>query len=374
MSDKKVVHLTSVHQRYDTRIFVKECCSLVKNDYLVSLIVADGKGNEKKSDVSIFDVGRATHRADRVLRVTNRIFLKAMSLNADVYHIHDPELILVGYRLKKQGKVVIFDAHEDVVKQIISKPYLPVGIRFIVSKAYSLIEKILCEKFDTIVAATPYIRDRFLKIGAKSLDINNYPLLSEFDTSFEWNEKKRQVCYIGGLTQVRGIREIVTAIDQSSQDSTLVIGGDFTEEDFKAEMLTKFDDSNVIYKGWLSRNEVTSVLKSSMAGLVTLHPIPNYLDALPVKMFEYMASGIPVIASDFELWRGIIESSRCGVCVDPFDSKAIANAIDKILDNPELSKEMGMNGRQAVKDKYNWTIEEQKLLKLYSELTALSYN
>ena len=103
-------------------------------------------------------------------------------------------------------------------------------------------------------------------------------------------------------------------------------------------------------------------------GLVTLHPLPNYKDALPVKMFEYMAAGIPVIASNFTLWQEIIEGNECGICVNPLEPRAINKAIQYLIDNPKTAQKMGENGRQAVKQKYNWAIEEKKLFLLYEKL------
>ncbi len=96
--------------------------------------------------------------------------------------------------------------------------------------------------------------------------------------------------------------------------------------------------------------------------------MPNHVDAQPNKMFEYMSAGIPVIASDFPLWREIIEGCGCGICVDPLDPKKIAEAIDYLVDNPEIARRMGENGRKAVYDRYNWDVEEKKLLALYDSL------
>lgn len=366
---KKVVHLTSVHPRYDTRIFVKECVSLANNGFQASLVVADGKGDEEKSKVHIYDVGASKGRFDRMRHASNRVLNKALELDADVYHFHDPELISVGLKLKKRGKKVIFDAHEDTPKQILSKSYLYKPLRSAISILFGNYEKWAVKKFDAVVAATPFLRDKFLAIGANSVDVNNYPLLSEFSLDkIDWSQKQNYVCYIGGLTRVRGILEIVQATQFVENNARLKIAGTFSEANFEQEVMQQQSWENVDALGWQNRAGIQDVLTGSVAGLVTLHPIINYLDALPVKMFEYMAAGIPVIASDIPLWKSIVDENQCGVCVNPFDPKEIAQAINYLVENPEKAEEMGYNGRQAVLQKYNWSIEEQKLIALYQQL------
>ena len=364
-----ICHLTSAHPRYDTRIFLKECRSLANAGYIVSLVVADGKGDEQREGVNIHDVGGSVGRLDRIRNTTLRVFDKAKSLGADIYHLHDPELIPIGLKLKKLGKKVIFDAHEDVPKQLLSKPYLNKPLRMILSWVFGAYEAWACKRFDAVITATPYIRDKFLLVNEISLDVNNFPMLGELAAEkIDWAQKENQVCYVGGIAKVRGVHEIVEALQYIKGGSRLQLGGRFTEKDFERSVKCLAGWSSVDELGWLGRAEVSNTLKRSVAGLVTLHPIANYLDALPVKMFEYMAAGVPVIASDFSLWREIIEGNDCGLCVDPLDPRAIAEAIDFFVDNPGRAEQMGRNGQRAVNERYNWSIEEGKLLKLYASL------
>lgn len=365
----KVAHLTSVHVRYDTRIFVKQCCSLAKKGDDVTLIVADGKGDEVKDDVSIIDVGESKGRFDRFFSVTQRIFERAKTIDADIFHFHDPELIPIGLKLKKIGKKVIFDSHEDVPRQLLSKPYIPKNLRSIIAFLFEKFENFSVQKLDAIICATPLIEERFKSLGCRTENVNNYPILNELTKiSIPWNQKEKAVCYVGGLTKIRGLFEMIEAIGKT--DGTLLMGGRFFLESEQTNASAMKGWHHIQYAGFLSRVGVAETLSKSMAGLVVLHPTLNYLESLPVKMFEYMSAGLPVIASNFPLWQKIMDENSCGLYVDPLDSKDIAKAIQWIFEHPEQAEIMGKNARYAVENYYNWENEFIKLYSLYLEILS----
>ncbi|WNO61697.1 glycosyltransferase [Rheinheimera sp. MMS21-TC3] len=370
MKNNSVVHVTSVHPRYDTRIFLKMCNSLAMSGKNVSLIVADGKGDElSDKGVTIYDVGLSVGRLSRMLKTTKLVYNKAIELKADVYHLHDPELIPIGLKLKKKGFKVVFDAHEDLPKQLKSKPYLNVFFKKILPLLFEFYEKFSLSKFDALVGATPSITSKLSKLNCKSYNINNYPIIGELNQFNDtlWSEKADEVCYLGGITEIRGIKEVILALP-SAPCVRLNLAGRFSEPHIEQEVKSCKAWEQVNELGFIDRTFAAEILGRSKAGIVTFHDYPNHIDAQPNKMFEYMSAGLPIITSNFPMWRELVEGEECGICVEPTDPKAIADAINFIIRNPEDANRMGKNGLRAVQLKYNWAAEEKTLLTLYKEI------
>lgn len=363
---KKVAHLTSVHSRHDIRILLKECSSLAKAGYNVSLVVADGKGDEVKNGVQIYDVGLIESRLSRVLNTTKNIYNKAIELDADIFHFHDPEMIPTGLKLKKNGKKVIFDSHEDFSSDLLTKNYIPMPLRYIMSAIFKVYDSWACKKFDTIVTATPTIETLYRNRGCKTVVINNFPIIDELSVSKV--EKENIACFVGAQTPIRGLAELVNAIDKVN--GKLYLAGPIISNEFKNELKALPGWKKVVDMGILSRSGVAKILAKSSVGLVTYLPAPNHIDAQPNKLFEYMSTGLPVIASNFPLWKEIVEDNQCGLCVDPKNSEEIANAIEFFFNNPDKAEKMGQNGKKAVNTTYNWLVEEKKLIELYEGLIS----
>ena len=367
MSSISVCHLTSVHKDGDVRIFHKECVSLVEAGYRVSLIIPNTYTRiEKDVNIISFEAPKG-NRLTRMTKTVNIVYKMAINVDAEIYHFHDPELLRIAKKLKRKGKKVVYDVHEDLPRQIISKPYLNKNIRGFISKRVEKYENKIAAKMDYLCTATPFIRERFLSINKNTIDVNNFPILKELLIDFPYEEKTADnICYVGGIEPTRGIKELVQSLE--STNVKLLLAGSFSSSAFRAEVSQIPSWNQVNEMGFLTRKGVRDVYKQSKIGIVTLHPLPNYLDALAVKMFEYMAGGIPVIASNFPLWKTIIEDNNAGICVDPLNPKEISDAINYLISNPEKAKEMGENGKKMVIEKYNWDNEKKKLIDLYKSL------
>jgi len=364
---KKVVHFSSVHSCFDTRIFIKECKTLAKAGYDVVLAVSHNK-DEIVDGVKIKSISKPKNRLERMFKTVFDIYRSVLQEDAALYHFHDPELIPVGIMLRLKGKKVIYDVHEDLPRQIMTKPWINPMLRRIVSICADVIEHIGVRFFNGIVAVTPTIAKRFPE--NKAVVVHNYPILGELATveAVPYSERPPYVVYVGGITVIRGIKEMIQAIRLIPEDIAinLVLAGSITEQD--VQKVVESADQRVNFIGWQSRGQVAKLLGKARVGLVLFHPAPNHVEALPNKLFEYMSAGLPVIASDFPLWRKIIEDIRCGLLVDPLDPKQIADAVQWILEHPAEAEDMGKRGQEAVYERYNWDKEAEKLFSLYNKI------
>ena len=336
----KICHITTVHPRYDIRIFWKECVSMAKEGNEVMLIVNDDQDNEEVDGIKILSVkSPSTNRLSRILSVRAKklAYKKAMDLKADIYHFHDPELLGLGIKLKKQGTCVIYDSHEDVPRQILAKEWIPRFMRQIISKIFELYENRCVKKYDAIIVPTPHIKDRFKHLNNSVWEVCNFPSVEEINYSGENYSNCNPACYIGDLSNNRGIKQIAEATNKAGLELNLC--GKFHSMGLEQEILEEYN--NVKYLGFLGRSEISEILNNSSMGFVTLLNTPNDAMSYPIKLFEYMAAGIPVISSNFPVYKEIVEENNCGICVDPLDIDDICDAINKIRSSS------GATGRQA---------------------------
>jgi glycosyltransferase involved in cell wall biosynthesis len=373
MSKLQLVHLSTVHSRNDTRIFLKQVHTLyarLAKD--VSLVVADGIGDHlEPGEPTIYDLGALPpSRFRRAVMGNFRAFVFFWRTRPLLVHFHDPELIPLGLLLRSRGCLVIYDVHEDVPRQTMSKHWIPFIFRWPVATIIAGMEWLGGKFFNAIVAATPAIAARFPV--SKTVLVQNFPIQSELvlvDPS-PYIARPPKFAYVGGITDIRGGKEMVQALDHIADlpEVRLEMAGCITPRGFDAELRELPGWSKVVHLGIIDRPTVARLLGGARAGLVLFQPKPNHIDAQPNKMFEYMSAGLPVIASDFPLWRAIVAGSECGLLVDPLEPRAIANALRWILAHPTEAVDMGKKGQEAVHRIYNWEREATKLVGLYNNL------
>ena len=367
--NKKICMLTSTHSIFDTRIFYKEAKTLARANYNITLIVQHDK-NEIIDGVKIIALPKPKNRIDRFLKLDHLTYKKALEQKADIYHFHDPELLPWALKLKKKGAKVIYDVHEDVSKQILSKHWIPKIFRRLTANIFNIYEKWAAKKMDYIITATPDIKNNFKQNNV--IDIKNYPIVSFFqETKKQESQGKKHIklIYVGGLSRVRGIKRIIQALKYINSKYTfeLKLIGNFGNKKFEKEIKNMLEWKKVNFLGFLPQKQAYEHMYNSDIGLACIQPKYKYI--IPTKIFEYMTSYLPTIASNFPLWEKIIKENDCGVCINPLNQREIAKAIEYLIEHPDKAKKMGENGRKAVLKKYNWENESKKLLKIYKNLT-----
>lgn len=364
-----ICHITSVHKQSDTRIFWKECRSAASAGFRCTLLVLNGD-DESLEGVQITGVKIPIgSRLARIFKGGNAMLDKAIDLKADIYHLHDPELLRIALKLKRlTGAKVVYDSHEDLPKQVMDKHWIPKPFRMLVSRFVAFFEKRVTSKIDGVISVTDIICDRFKGYNSNVVKIANYPILEEIERYKDPSaiRKTNQICYVGGLFPTRGIKELVKSLEYCNAE--LILAGSFSSKEFENEVKQLKGWEKVKFLGFVDRKEIIHILETSRIGIVTLHPTPSYLEAMPIKLFEYMSAGLPVIASNFPNWNQYVLDNHCGIMVDPLEPKALAEAIDRLLTNIELSKSMGENGMKAVQEKYSWSSQASVLSQFYTEL------
>ncbi len=364
----KVAHLTSVHPRFDTRIFLKECTSLAQNGYLVSLIVADGKGDEVKDNVTIYDVGASKGRLDRIRNAPGRVLKKAVELNADIYHLHDPELIPVGLKLKRIGKKVIFDIHENTDLQILTKEWIPFFLRKIISYTYAKYELFACRKFDALVVPQFSMKQKYL-LYAKTELIANFPSESMGHIKRE-NLSKFKLLYSGGLSEARGLFNMLNLVARLAENNPqyhLTLAGPISATDLnKARKHPGW--KNTTYLGVLSKNRIYEEYMNNSIGLIMFNNVGQYYMAYSLKLFEYMQCGLTVVMPNFGDWIGFNSMNNVGINIDTNSAPKTAGLIDNIS-NEQLQDFSEHNVNLAL-NKFMWNSQEKILIELYEGLIS----
>lgn len=363
---RKVCHLTSVHHLYDTRIFYKQCISLAKR-YEVVLVGQNGDGLLHEGVMFAPLAAFPTNRIARMLWGVPAVIRQAFREKADVYHIHDPELMPGGWILKLFGKRVIYDVHEDYPRDILGKEWIWPPLRNLIAAVVKLTEAISFRLFDAVVPVTEDI-SRYFK-GDKCYIVHNYPRLDLIDavaSRIKEDGEKPIIYYAGDLSVIRGVVTLVEAMAMVSSEAELWLAGPWENDSVRSQCENSAGWAKCRYLGKLSFRDAIATMKSASIGVVPFKPHGNHFNALPNKAFEYMSCSLPMVLSDFPFWRQYF--GAFGSFYDPMSSKALAEQLDFVLSNWSIEKERAVKARQFVEDNRSWEAEEKVLFKMYEKI------
>lgn len=367
----RVCHITTVHGAFDDRIFFKQCRSLATAGFDVHLIAP--LDEERREDgVTIHPVQVPASRALRPLVGAWRAYRIARKLKAAIYQIHDPELLWIAILLKWSGAGVVYDMHESMRLHILTKTWLgPTWLRKAFAKGYGLFEDYAIRTLDQVLVVVDSMKDDILALHPKQAHkvtvIRNLPVLAIIDRSLQKVIRNEQftLIYVGGLSRIRGIKEVVQALE-ALPDVRLKLLGPWAGEDYRLDCAALPAWSQVEDLGQVRMDAVYDHVRAADLGVCLLYPVHNYMISLPIKTFEYMACGLPMLLSDFPFWRKTFGSFAW--FADTKDPVAITAAIKAAqLDHAGRMKK-GREGRELVAVQYSWESESLRLVDLYRAL------
>ena len=376
LQGKIICYFSSVQQGLDSRAFHMECVPLAERGLHMQLIAAHGVTGQANG-VELVSFPASKKRIFRML-FGPLILLLAVEKGADVYKFTDPELLPIGLLLKLWfRKRVVYDAREDFPLMMLTKPWIPRVLRPLVRRSISVMEHLAARALDGIVTADPSTLRRLAREGkSKKLVFFNFPNLDFFPEP-QPGPKLFDVVYRGGLSERTGTLILLEAVrrlvEQGRRQTRLLLIGYYDDarsgEDFIRERIRSLGlQANVELRGWVEHQKMAEAFSQARIGVCPLQPIPKFMHNIPVKVWEYWACGLPVIASDLPPIRPFFRNPDFGLLVKPDDPEQLAAAIRWLLEHPGEATKMGHRGRRAVVERYNNRNEIKKLLSFYQRV------
>ncbi len=381
----KICMLSCTHAVEDDRIYWKESLSLYKNGYSIIHIAVGDKEADYTSPEGIRCIqikrtgGNFLHR----YRFYNKIFEAAAIQKAEVYHLHDWQLNIIGKKLKQLPwkPKVVYDAHEStqlLLQQDITDKttnIISTAIKNLIARRADKWEKKKTAGYDAIITAEEYTLSTFRQLPEQQqLVLHNYSYFSNEHPS-STNEKKYDAIYAGLIAKNRGIAELIEATKLLKEKGLLIkilLIGSFCDEGYKKEVTDKIRslnlNENVELHPSVPYQDIKNYYKKSRLGICAWHLTEKNNQAIPIKIFEYMAFGLPVIFSKDCFASKYITETGCGVLVNSGKPEQIATTIENTLNDDNIYKQLSENGMKAVNEKYNWEKESEQLINFYSQL------
>ena len=389
----KVCFLADKHDLFDDRIYWKMAVPLKNKGYDVYYVLIrdeNKKGITKEGikyeilKIKTFSKNRYLNFILKNLNPFNNyknILKKAAEINADIYHFHDLWINRIGKPLKnlKHKPVVFYDAREPYAEDYMSFIKTNGIVKTVIMIFSHLVdrwEKNKAKIYDLVIANENIVRDNFSrKLGNdKAVSIFNFTDIYTNYDGLSLAEKKYDFIYCGGITESRGAMKILEAtkiIKKTIPKIKVVFVGRYTPNTLKLK-LQKFVNSNDLKDNvqlfpFVKYDKVSNFYNNSKVGLITWLPVKALTIKMPIKIFEYMAFGLPIIGSNFGHIKEYIEQENCGIVVDPNKPEDISNAMIELLTNNDKYDFYGENGRKATLEKYKWDFELDRLVGFYRE-------
>jgi glycosyltransferase involved in cell wall biosynthesis len=371
----KVCHFASVHTTTDTRVFHRECTSLAK--FFDVTFIGIGNKSGLMNNVNVIAVPKPSNRIYRLLFTTWKVFFLAWKQHADIYHIHDAELIPFAFLFALRGKKVIYDIHENTYEDIMRKPWILDSFRWVLGLLFKTLEWLSAQSMYTIlVIAKPEFAKKF--ITRKRVIIQNFADFEQFNS---YRITQRQAIVANNLFYIGTVYDyyydlipIIKALHILKQQGKIIhfhcVGYKGRYVDTVLSKLPEYQElkEQLHFYGYLNTTEGYEISKTCKVGLCLKNQPEEILLSHERKFFEYMAAGLPVLACNYHIYKEIIDTHQIGKYVTIDDAKAISAALDELFFTTQKLDMYAANGVDAAELTFNWHAEETKLIDLYNNM------
>ncbi len=375
LSSVHICHFTTAHAQLKSRSFHRIFLPLARGGMRVTYI----------SPAKVEHGGAIHHvsipsRRSRFLRsfCNGPLLGELRAAGADLYLFQDPELLPLALVLKVfLRKRVIYDAYEDFPSMARDSRSVPRLLRASFARIVALAESIAARIFDGVITADPFTLRRLARNDrCRKLVFSNFPNLEFFPPPGD-DLRPFDVVYRGGLSQRAGTYDLLNAVrllKSRSRSVRLLLIGYFDnsseERSFREGIRHRGLSANVELRGRIPHEEMAQTLSQAKIGVCPLRSTPKFDLNVPVKVFEYWACGLPVVASDLRPIRPYFQTTNSGLLFNPGDVDGLATAIEWLLDHPRLANDMGWNGRTAVVTRFNNDAEIHRLERLLMQIVG----
>jgi glycosyltransferase involved in cell wall biosynthesis len=369
----RVVQVAIGHPADDGRVRAKIGRALVRGGYESHIVCPGGEPGLAEDGVIIHPHTITESRIDRVRR-QRQLAQDAQALQPEIIHVHEP--IMLGSCIKQRGNArIVWDVHEDYEIVLSTREWIPKPLRRLVWRVWDYRERRLLNHVDLVLAATPPVAERYTPLHPNVVVIPNLTEIDIYDGPHDWN--KPHAVFAGSIFESRGLLEVIEALGRLRREGVVVpmtIAGPIESNEFEKRLLRAIEihgvTETVKYVGMLPREEVVELCKQATIGVVAHLPESQGDVAWPVKMFEYMASGLPLVYTTLSAMVQLADQNEIGIAVDPFDIDALTSAFRCLATSPERSARCGEVGRQLIRTRYHWNVVEPLLLEHYGRLVA----
>ncbi|RJQ52759.1 MAG: glycosyltransferase [Actinobacteria bacterium] len=365
----RVCIVTTVHPPTDGRIFHRQAVTLASQGHEVFLLHQKGEGEETRDGVSFIGSEPPPNRAARAMGA-RELVKRALALGPDVVHAHDPELLQPSAKLCRRARVAfVYDVHEDYVGMIDHKEWIPGPLKPLAKVWVSRQERRYVRRADGVVVADRQLAEIFSKLNPNTVVAHNFPPAALFPRPEAG--AREEIVYEGSISPVRGafiMVELVKRLRERYPRLKLVmIGTIHAKEEQIRRIASEAGEGAVEFEEPVPYERLHERLAGARLGLCLLKRNRKFLINVPTKIFDYMACGVPYLASDFPNIRGLVGDVG-GRLVDPKKIDEIEKIAAELLKEPETGVALGGRGRWAFEQKYNWDVESRGLIALYEKI------